>query len=75
MIDFDIDSFYELHDDMKDKVEWVMKMPITLRAKLTMLDQEIPEGMTEEMLNQVHIASSLQNIEDVMNGTDSSTII
>ena len=75
LIDFDIDSFYELHDDMKDKVEWVMKMPITLRAKLTMLDQEIPEGMSEEMLNQVHIASSLQNIEDVMNGTDSSTII
>lgn len=75
IIDFDIDSFYELHDDMKDKVEWVMKMPITLRAKLTMLDQEIPEGMTEEMLNQVHIASSLQNIEDVMNGADSSTIL
>ena len=53
VVGFDTSVYRELQDDIASKVEWVNKMPTTLRQKFEILGQTIPETIPSELLDTV----------------------
>ncbi len=50
-------------------------MPVTNRRKIELLGETVPDGVSEEILNQILISGNLKNIEDLTNNPPDGTLM
>jgi phage portal protein BeeE len=76
-LDYGIECYPELQEDLKDKWEYISKLPISWRSKLEMMEIDADENI--EGLDEVMIPSgfvpidSLNVVDDELNGEDADS--
>lgn len=73
--EFDMTVFTELEENKLEMVQWMNQAPLQNRRKLELLNEDIPETMTEEELNAITVPSGTTLLSELfMAPVDGSTM-